>query len=67
MVYEINGIRVSKNKVLRLYHILKLNNYLITSDFMIYIMSRNSYLTQEQFERLSSGIVEIIEQGEKTI
>lgn len=66
-VYEINGIRVSRNKVLRLYHILKLNNYVITPDFMIYIMTRNSYLTQEHFERLCSGILEIFTQGEMII
>lgn len=66
-VYEIEGIRISRNKVLRLYHILKLNNYEITPDIMIYVMSRNSYLTQYQFERLASGIMEILTQGEMIV
>lgn len=66
-VYIINGITISKNKVLRLYHILKLKSFPVDINMMLYIMSRNSYLTQEQFDMLKTGMIKIMNQGEKKI
>lgn len=59
LVYNIEGIKISKNKVLRLYNTLKSYNFEENIVLILYILTKNSYLTQEQFEILR-GQVEIM-------
>lgn len=67
LIYNIRGIKISRNKVLRLYTILKLNNFEESLDIMLYIITRNSYLTQQQFETIKNEITELENQKEKKL
>lgn len=61
LIYNIDGIRISKNKVLRLYNTLKSYNFEESLVMILYILTRNSYLNQEQFEKLKSKINNMLE------
>ena len=67
MLYVINGIQISRLKVLRLYNTLKLNGYNDSIYSIIYILTRNSYITQEQFDKLKVTIRDLLKDKEKRI
>ena len=67
LVYNIEGIIISKVKVFRLYSILKLNKFPETLESMLYIMTRNSFLTQSQFEIVKDKVDNLLKHKEKKI
>lgn len=55
-IYNINGVIVSRLKVLRILSILQDNNVDITSDAVMYAVSKGMFLTEDTYKRVSTGI-----------
>lgn len=66
-IYVINGIRISRIKVLRLYTTLKINGIHPSIYSFMYILTKNSYITQEEFNDLYSTINNLINNKEKVL
>ncbi len=52
LLYDINGLKVSKLKVLRIYDALCKNNLGNTLDALLYAICYNKIITKEEYERL---------------
>lgn len=52
LLYDINGLKVSKLKVLRIYDALCQNNLGNTLDALLYAICYNKIITQEEYKRL---------------
>lgn len=66
LLYDINGIKISKLKVLRIYNTLCLNNLGNTLDAIIYAICYQTILTEEELEELKNNIKQTVEiEGEK--
>ena len=59
-VYNINGIKISKLKVLRLHHTLKLNGIEDSVYSVIYILTKNSLITDDEFLNLFGVVSTLI-------
>lgn len=66
LLYDINGIKISKLKVLRIYNALCKNNLGNTLDAILYAICYQTILTTEKYEELKNTIKQTIEiEGEK--
>lgn len=52
LIYDINGLRISKLKVLRIYDILLRNTVTENLNNLLYAITYNTILTKEQYEKL---------------
>lgn len=52
LIYDINGIRISKLKVLRIYDILLKNTVAEDLNSLLYAITYNTILTKEQYQKL---------------
>ena len=52
LIYDINGIRISKLKVLRIYDILLKNTVAENLNSLLYAITYNTILTKEQYQKL---------------
>jgi len=55
-VYLIAGVRISRLKVMRFYNTLKLYSLGGTLDSLLYVITKNSIITQEQYDNISREI-----------
>ena len=66
-IYIINNIRISRIKALRLYTTLKIMGVEPSIYSLMYILTKNSYITQEEFEKLYDTINNLISNKEKKV
>lgn len=59
LLYNINGLRVSKLKVLRIYDILCHNHLGNTPDALLYSICYNKIITEEEYRNLRKDIIQV--------
>ena len=59
LLYDINGLRVSKLKVLRIYDILCHNHLGNTLDALLYSICYNKIITEEEYRNLRKDIIQV--------
>lgn len=67
LIYNINGIVISRNKVLRIYNNLLARNIDDTIELLLFALTYNSIITQEQFNNIYAEIGKIYSSKEKKI
>lgn len=56
LIYDINGLRISKLKILRIYDILLKNEVEETLNSLLYAITYNTILTEEEYNKLTIDI-----------
>lgn len=67
LVYNINNISISKNKVLRIYNNLLERNIEDSKELMLFALTYNSIITQEQFDIISDEVNKLYFNKEKKL
>lgn len=58
LLYNMNGLKISKLKVLRIYNALCENNLGGTLDALLYAICYNKIITEEEYNQLKKTIAE---------
>ena len=64
LVYNINGVTISRKKFLRIYNALVKRNIDESEDLLIYSLTKNSIITQEQFDMIEAEVHKIYKNKE---